>query len=96
MPFADPVSYAQFNNTPYVYVTSLDQSIQDLLVDARVSLALSAAEELRSPGCGTIAGAGDPESPVCSRLTSKLVTITKLKQLTATIIPFFLWRSSFF
>jgi len=72
-PFANPVSFAQVNNTPYVFVSSLDQSIQDLLVDPRVSLGLSGAEKLSSPACGTVPGVGDAESPLCSRLTSKCI-----------------------
>jgi len=72
-PFANPISFAQVNNTPYVYVSSLDQSIQDLLVDPRVSLGLSSAEKLSSPTCGTVPGVGDAESPLCSRLTSKCI-----------------------
>lgn len=66
-PFGNPNSIAEVDGQPYFYVSSLDQSIQDIQSDAHVSLALSDAEDLASTACGTIAG--DPESPLCSRLT---------------------------
>ena len=70
MPFGNPNSYAQVDGTPYFYVSSLDQSMQDVAADSRVSLAISDAESLKSPACGNpLPKAGDPESPLCSRLT---------------------------
>ena len=69
-PFGNPNSYAQVDGTPYFYVSSLDQSMQDVAADSHVSLAISDAEALKSPACGApFPKAGDPESPICSRLT---------------------------
>lgn len=68
-PFGNPISLAQVDGTPYFYVSDLDQSLKDVAADPHVSLSLSDAAALKSPACGTIPGAGDPESPLCSRLT---------------------------
>mmetsp|Transcript_30951 Transcript_30951/g.62828 ORF Transcript_30951/g.62828 Transcript_30951/m.62828 type:complete len:194 (+) Transcript_30951:25-606(+) len=68
-PFGNPISIAQVEGTPYFYVSALDQSLKDIASNSHVSLTLSDAEALKSPACGTVPKAGDPESPLCSRLT---------------------------
>eukprot|EP00622_Pseudochattonella_farcimen_P004264 FR739619.1.p1 GENE.FR739619.1~~FR739619.1.p1 ORF type:complete len:191 (+),score=12.62 FR739619.1:165-737(+) len=68
-PFGNPQSHADINGTLYFYVSDMDQSMIDIAANPSVSYALSAAEKLTSPACGTLPKAGDPESPLCTRLT---------------------------
>lgn len=67
-PFGNPNSFAEIDGIPYFYVSELDQSMQDVASNSLVSFTLSNAESLTSPMCGTVPYAGDPESPLCSRL----------------------------
>ena len=68
-PFGNPNSYAEIDGQPYFYVSGLDQSMQDVSKTASVSLSISDAQMIKNPACGTIPKAGDPESPICTRLT---------------------------
>ncbi|KAJ1455614.1 pyridoxamine 5'-phosphate oxidase-domain-containing protein [Pelagophyceae sp. CCMP2097] len=65
-PFANPVSYSEAHGIPYMCVSGLDASIQDIQKDARCSLALSEAQ-LGEDKCN-VTKSGDAESPLCARL----------------------------
>lgn len=71
-PFGNPNSIADVGGIPYFFVSALDQSMTDIYSDSRVSLTLSEAQGVSENAAAcTISypnGAGDPESPVCSRL----------------------------
>ena len=48
--FGNPNSIAEVDGVPYFFVSALDQSMQDIEVDPRVSLTLSLAE-VNNPNC---------------------------------------------
>mmetsp|Transcript_7898 Transcript_7898/g.11012 ORF Transcript_7898/g.11012 Transcript_7898/m.11012 type:complete len:181 (+) Transcript_7898:1-543(+) len=66
-PFGNPVSFASNHGVPYMCVSPLDQSIQDLFADARVSLSMSEAQFGNYSSC--LIPSGDPENPPCARLS---------------------------
>eukprot|EP01052_Picozoa_sp_SAG31_P038525 SAG31_NODE_5168_length_2702_cov_2.425663_1_plen_355_part_00 len=77
IPFGNIVSFADGTDdastgVPYFLVSPLDESIQDLLKDPRMSLSLTAAQ-LENAGSGnadcTVRLGGDAESPPCTRVT---------------------------
>lgn len=77
MPFSNIVSFADgtagaSTGVPYFLVSPLDDSIQDLLKDPRMSFSLTAAQ-LDNAGDGnsacSIGLGGDAESPPCTRVT---------------------------
>lgn len=81
IPFGNIYSFVdgsceKFTGTPYFYGTYMDQSLQDSKANPMVSLSLSEAS-LSSvcankdglDACSLGSKYGDPESPVCARLT---------------------------
>jgi hypothetical protein len=67
--FGNPQSYAgDIDGVLYFYVSSLDQSMQDVQRNDRVSFSISQAEHVMSVACGFVPFGGDPESPLCSRV----------------------------
>jgi hypothetical protein len=80
VPFGNVYSFVDGKNasgTPYFYGTYMDQSLSDMQHNAAASLTLTEASLLsKSPSDDTamrqacsIHGPGDPENPVCARLT---------------------------
>jgi len=69
--FGNPQSHAEVDGTPYFYVSELDQSMKDVATNPFVSYTLSNGQKATAVGCGSIQTpyTGDPESPICSRLT---------------------------
>lgn len=63
------------SGTPYFYGSHMDQSFKDMAVNAKASFTLSAAainsvcSSGKSPPSCIISDRGDPESPMCARLT---------------------------
>mmetsp|Transcript_11341 Transcript_11341/g.33832 ORF Transcript_11341/g.33832 Transcript_11341/m.33832 type:complete len:283 (+) Transcript_11341:149-997(+) len=68
--FGNPVSIADGGSgNPYMCVSPLDASIQDLQVNDKFTLSLSAAALKDASSSCTEGPTGDPENPPCARLT---------------------------
>jgi hypothetical protein len=83
MPFGNVYSFVDgpcdsnaTTGTPYFYATYLDQSLQDMRINPSASFTLSEASVASVCGAEALeackllsANSGDPENPVCARLT---------------------------
>lgn len=95
VPFGNVISFADglcdtSSGIPYFYGTYMDQSFIDIQSNPIVSFTLSEAFlPTLCPGvrpikaCSSFSGVGDPENPVCARLTLT-GTLVELRETTAT------------